>query len=76
MSDNKTLQLSGTENVWWYPRACEIEFHGPAPKNSIHSRSQVIVYPAEFALQILDFLKSIEEELMLATGVDIPSNNE
>lgn len=73
MGNFKTLQLSGTENVWWMPDKNRLEIYGHGPENSIHSVRQVVQYPPEFALQLLDFLKSIEDELMLAVGADTPS---
>jgi hypothetical protein len=56
-----TLQLSGTENVWLFPEEGLIQFW---------SGNDLIEYPAEFALQIFDWLKEHEDELMLAAGCD------
>lgn len=48
------LQLSGTENVWLYDDG-EIEFF---------SEDISIRYPAEFAFQILAFLRANEDTLV------------
>lgn len=74
MSNFRTLQLSGTESAWWLPDKHRLEIYGHGPENSIHSVQQVVQFSAEFALQLLDFLKLIEEELMDDIGVDIPSD--
>jgi hypothetical protein len=51
----KTLQLSGTENVWIDEENGTIQFWGGELK---------VEYPIEFALAILDFLKENEDDIL------------
>jgi hypothetical protein len=63
----QTLQLSGKENVWWFPneKGGEIEFYGHGFTNDKYD-NYCVYYPASHALKLLEFLKSIEEELIEA----------
>lgn len=69
-----TLQLSGTENVWLEDGFLQI-FGIKIADTEAETQEEIvgIQYSPEFALQLLDFLKDNEDDLLLAVGVDAPS---
>ena len=75
MIDLDNLQLSGTENVHLLEGGF-IQIFGIKIADTEAEHEQEVVgiqYPPEFAIQLLDWLKSHEEILMECCGVDIPS---
>ena len=71
-----TLQLSGEENVWLSDTDGVLQMFGTKIAETEDERDGGTVgiqYPPEFALQLLEFLKQHEENILLAMGADIPN---
>jgi len=72
-----TLQLSGEENVWLSDTDGVLQMFGTKIAETEDERDGGTVgiqYPPEFALQLLEFLKQHEGNILLAMGADIPSD--
>lgn len=63
--EKRNLQLSGTESVWYEDGLLKIYGHKIHPKLDAEIANEIVgvMYPAEFALQLLDFLKFHEDEI-------------